>query len=127
MPKYFTFNIKYFLLFVILFITEVLIAVYAHDRIIRPYVGDLLVVILMYCFFKALLIIPVKAAAIGVLIFAYIIEVLQNFHLADMLGFHHSQLARIILGTSFEWIDLIAYTIGFAIILIVEIKIRKKL
>ena len=36
-----TFNKNYFLSFAILFIVEVLIALYIDDRIIRPFVGDI--------------------------------------------------------------------------------------
>ena len=50
-----TFNPRYFLVAVALFITEVLIALYVRDDFIRPYVGDFLVVILVYCAGRALL------------------------------------------------------------------------
>jgi len=43
----FTFNTKYFLLAFALFFVEVYIALYVHDDIIRPYIGDVLVVILI--------------------------------------------------------------------------------
>jgi hypothetical protein len=38
----FTFNLSYFLLALLLFVAEVLIDIYVHDRIIRPYIGDTL-------------------------------------------------------------------------------------
>ena len=45
----FRFNKKYFLLFLLLFITEVIIAIFIHDSFIRPYaaytLGILLVVL----------------------------------------------------------------------------------
>ena len=44
------FRRSYFSFFVLLFIIEVLIALFVNDRLIRPYVGDFLVVILIYCF-----------------------------------------------------------------------------
>ena len=31
---------------------EVVIACYVHDRFIRPYVGDVLVVVVVYCFVR---------------------------------------------------------------------------
>lgn len=34
---------------IIVFIIELIIALYVHDRIIRPYIGDMLVVVLVYC------------------------------------------------------------------------------
>jgi hypothetical protein len=114
------FNRRYFLFAILLFIIEILIALYAHDPIIRPYVGDFLVVILLYCLVKAFLNIPAMQAALAVLLFSYIIETLQYFNLVHRLGFGHSKLATIIIGSSFEWIDLVAYTAGIAIVIVIE-------
>lgn len=114
------FNKRYFLFFLLLLCIEILIAKFAHDKIIRPYIGDLLVVILIYCFVKAFLDTPVFITALGVLVFSFLIETLQYFQLVNMLGLQDSKLARIIIGTSFEWTDLMAYTAGFAIVLLLE-------
>ena len=120
------FKPSYFLTAVILFFAEVLIALYAHDQIIRPYVGDLLVVILIYCFIKSFVNTPVVSTAIAVLIFSYTLEVMQYFNIVSLLGLQHYPIARIVIGTSFEWIDLIAYTVGIAIVLLGEqIFVRK--
>lgn len=113
-------RLKYGLLALLLFGIEVLIALYLHDRIVRPYIGDLLVVILIYCFVKALLNAPVFATALGVLLFAYAVETLQYFHVVDLLGLGHSKLARVVIGSSFEWMDIVAYTLGIGLVLILE-------
>ena len=39
----------YFYWTIVLFFVEVLIALFVHDGIIRPFLGDVLVVILIYC------------------------------------------------------------------------------
>ena len=114
------FNRLYFILSVLLFGIEILIAKFAHDQFIRPYVGDLLVVILIYCFIKSFLNTPVLITALFVLLFAYTVEILQYFHIVERLGLQKSKFARIIIGTSFEWIDLIAYTLGIALVLYFE-------
>ncbi|MVN22821.1 ribosomal maturation YjgA family protein [Mucilaginibacter arboris] len=116
----FQFHKKYFFLALLLFVTEVLIAVYLHDAIIRPYGGDFLVVILIYCFVKSFLNTPVKATALAVLLFSYLIETLQYFHIVDILGLEKSTIARIVIGTSFSWTDLLAYTLGILLVLIIE-------
>jgi len=116
----FRFQWKYFILSVLLFFVEVLIAVYMHDQIIRPYGGDLLVVMLLYCFVKSFLKISVMKAAILVLLFSYLIEFLQYLNLIEFLGLQESRLANIVMGNYFEWIDLIAYTVGIAIVLLIE-------
>lgn len=113
-------RLKYGLLALLLFGIEVLIALYLHDRIVRPYIGDLLVVILIYCFVKALVNAPVFATALGVLLFAYAVETLQYFHVVELLGLGHSKLARVIIGSSFEWMDMLAYTVGIGLVLILE-------
>lgn len=114
------FNLKYFALAVILFITEVLIAAYMHDAFIRPYGGDVLVGILVYCFVKSFFNTPVLPTVIAVLIFCYVIEMLQYFHFVDLLGLHNVKLARIVLGVGFSWIDMLCYTAGMLIVFLTE-------
>ncbi len=122
----FTFNKNYFLLTCFLFFIEVIIAKYFEDKIIRPYVGDLLVVILIYCFVRTFLKSAIIPTAICVLLFAYFIEMLQYFKLLDYLGLENSQAAKTIMGSAFEWTDMIAYTVGICIVIIVEkILLRK--
>jgi DNA integrity scanning protein DisA with diadenylate cyclase activity len=126
MPVPFCFKPFYLIAAVILFFVEVVIALYVHDQIIRPYAGDLLVVILIYCFVKSFVNTPVIPTAIGVLMFSYIIEVLQYFNIVALLGLQHSAMARVVIGTSFEWIDLVAYTLGIAIVVLAEKNISGK-
>lgn len=93
-----------------------------HDAIIRPYVGDVLVVILLYCLIKSFMNTPVFATAVGVLLFSFLIEVLQYFHYVEWFGLQNSTLASTIMGTYFAWTDLFAYTVGIALVLMVEKK-----
>lgn len=111
---------KYLLLSATLLVVEICIGLFAHDKIIRPYVGDLLVVILLYCLVKSFFRISALKAAIGVLLFAWLVEILQAFHIADRLGFEHSKLARIIIGSTFEWSDMVVYALGIGIVLLLE-------
>ncbi|MET0463348.1 MAG: DUF2809 domain-containing protein [Chitinophagaceae bacterium] len=113
-------NKTYLFLAIILFFVEVYIALYIKDAIIRPYVGDLLVVILLYCIVRAFVNTPPIKTALGVLLFAYIIEVLQYLKLVKLLGLEKSRLANVVIGNSFEWIDMIAYTLGAIIIIVAE-------
>ena len=114
------FNWYNFVLTILLLGLEILIALFAHDSIVRPYMGDLLVVILIYCFVKSFVNTPVFLTAVSVLLFSYTIEILQYFKIINLLGLQHSGIARVIIGTSFEWIDLLAYTAGITIVLFVE-------
>jgi hypothetical protein len=87
---------------------------------VRPYFGDYLVVIFLYCLAKAFLRISPIRIIIGVLLFAYLIETLQYFYILKILGWEDVVLARIILGNGFEWWDLVAYTLGSATVVLVE-------
>ena len=113
-------NPQYLILSLLLFLIEVLIALYVDDSFIRPYLGDFLVVILIYCFVKSFLNTPFWPTALGVLIFSYAVETLQYFNIVEKLGLQHSKVARIVIGSSFEWLDLVAYTGGIALVLVVE-------
>jgi Protein of unknown function (DUF2809) len=116
----FSFNKYYFLLAILLLCTEVYIGLYMHDAIIRPYGGDFLVVIFLYCLVKSFINLPVLPAAAWVLIFAYVVEVSQYFHLVNMLGLQRSKIAKILLGTSFSFIDLGMYTLGTLLVIVTE-------
>ena len=113
---------RYLYLTIILLFTEIVIALFVHDNFIRPYIGDLLVVILIYCFIKSFFNTPVFKTALAVLLFAYTIEILQYYNIVYRLGWQHSKIARIIIGTSFAWQDILAYTAGIMIVLFVEMK-----
>lgn len=120
-----TFNLRFFLLTILFFVIEVLIALYVKDDFVRPYVGDYLVVMLIYCavrtFIKAN---PVKVA-IAVLLFAYMIELLQYFRIVDRLGLSGNQVAKTVIGYGFEWWDMLAYTLGVLTIVLMEKRPKK--
>ncbi|MBA4056559.1 MAG: DUF2809 domain-containing protein [Marivirga sp.] len=121
-----TFNKNYFGFAILIFTIEVLIALFVNDNFVRPYLGDVLVVILIYCFIRSFLSLPVFTLAIGVLVFSFTIEFFQYFNMIEKLGLEKSAIARTVMGTSFEWSDLLAYTAGIAIILLVEKYLLKK-
>lgn len=116
----FRFNRLYFSLFLLIFVTEVLIAIYLHDGFIRPYAGDFLVVILIYCFVRSFLQAPVVPVAIGVLVFSYLIETLQYFNVVKLIGLEHSRIANIVIGNHFTWADILAYTLGIGFTILME-------
>lgn len=122
----FTFNKTYFALAILLFIIEVFIGIYVKDNFIRPYGGDFLVVILLYFLVKAFFNISVFRAAIYVLMFAFAVEFAQYFKIVEILGLQDSKLARIVIGTSYAFEDLVAYFLGIATVLIGEY-FKKKL
>lgn len=107
-----------FVLFAILFAIVVMIALFFRDDWIRPLLGDVLIVMVITYFVHAFVAISLRKIAIATLIFAYLIEFLQFLNLIDILGWRNSQLAHLTIGSTFDWRDLVAYTIGIAIVLL---------
>ncbi|HYG19822.1 MAG TPA: DUF2809 domain-containing protein [Ohtaekwangia sp.] len=121
-----TFNKNYGTIALVILVAEVLIALFVSDGFIRPYVGDVLVVVLIYCFIKSFLRAPVLPTALSVLGLAFTTEFLQYVGIVEMLEWQHSNIARIVIGTSFEWADLLAYIMGIVFVLAAENIGRRK-
>ena len=97
----------------LLFVIEVLIALFVRDRFIRPYGGDILVTLLICCVIRVILPrnyrLPIGG---GVLLFAVLVEVGQYFGLVYRLGLGHMEFFRILMGTGFSWWDMLCYAVG---------------
>jgi hypothetical protein len=118
--RFMAFNKNYFLLTVFLFAVEIGIALFVHDTVIRPYIGDVIVVILIYCFVKSFFDFPILPTALGVLLFAFGVETLQYLNFIVFLGLEKSKLANTVIGNSFAWMDMLTYVIGVLIVIIAE-------
>jgi hypothetical protein len=116
----------YALIALAIFAIEVLIALFVHDAFVRPYVGDVLAIALVYTALRAvtpLRLIPALAVTLAI---ALAIELAQVFNLLDAVGLRGNQLARIVLGGVFDPLDLAAYVAGAALVLGAEILMRKR-
>lgn len=105
---------------VIVFI-EVMIALYVHDRFIRPYVGDVLVVAAVYCFLRVFVPEKCQMLPLFVFIFAVGVEVLQYFDLVGMLGLENSRFFQILLGSVFDIGDIACYAVGCVLLGVYEL------
>ena len=104
----------------VLFITEVIIAIYApSSSFIRHAFGDFLVVILIYCFIKGIIDFDPFKLIIAVLIFSFTVEFAQYFHIVDLLGIEN-KILRIIIGTTFSWNDQLMYALGCLLVFVFE-------
>jgi len=119
------FKINYFIGFVLLFLLEVFIALWVHDSFVRPYLGDTIVVLLIYTFLLSFFNWSKSLTALGVLLFAFAVEALQAINFIESIGLHDNQLARVVLGTSFAWEDIWAYIGGYLIILLFNYQFLK--
>ncbi|PST84635.1 DUF2809 domain-containing protein [Pedobacter yulinensis] len=122
----FRWSAGYFMVALLLFITELLIALYVHDNFVRPYVGDFLVVIFIYAFIRTFWALPPGPLLIGVFLFACAIETAQYLDLVKRIGLENSPAARTVLGTFFSWNDIAAYALGCLSVTGVEWAIRNR-
>ncbi|MFK8281529.1 ribosomal maturation YjgA family protein [Capnocytophaga cynodegmi] len=110
----FQFNKKYFLQAVSLFLIEVLIAtIFRKIHFLRAYVGDILVVMLIYTFILSFLKVKNKdKLLVGIFLFAVAIEILQFFKITELLSFSKGSIGYILMGNYFSWEDIICYAVG---------------
>jgi hypothetical protein len=103
-----------------IFAIEVLIALFVRDAFVRPYLGDVLAVALVYCGLRAGLPLGVRGAILIALEIAVVVELMQLIGLLRLLGLEDNRIARILLGGSFDPLDLLAYGAGAAAIALIE-------
>lgn len=116
------FSKRHFFVTLILFFTEVLIAtVLNHLDFLRSYIGDVLVVMLMYYAFGTFFKIRNKTTVLlGIFSFGIFTEVLQYFKIASKLGFSKGSMGYIIIGNTFSAEDIICYAMGCVLVGIIE-------
>ncbi|WDF47399.1 DUF2809 domain-containing protein [Chryseobacterium sp. KACC 21268] len=121
MKTNFKFSLKNLLIAIAIFLVEILIATKLKDWFfVRAYLGDVFVVMLMYYFIKAFLDFEPVKLIIGIFIFSCLIEFLQYFHFAEVLGFKDNRLMMIVLGNSFSWLDILCYFAGCVVLFLIE-------
>ncbi len=113
-------RLTYAAIFLLLLFTEIYIGLYVHDNFIRPYIGDVLVTILICCLCRTVIPKGVSALPIFVFVFATLVEFAQYFEIVKVLGLENNRLLSTIIGTSFSPIDLICYGVGCLIFWVAE-------
>ena len=111
--------------FVFLFIVEVLIALYVHDDFVRPYVGDMIVTVLVWSFARIAFPQKFRLMSLYVMIFATLIEIGQYFNYVDVLGITNPILVTM-MGTSFAWADLACYAVGCVVAAVADYFLFRK-
>lgn len=114
------FNLKSLFVFILLFLVEVFIALFVDDFFIRPYGGDIIVVILIYYFLKSFIQVKPLYLIIPTLLFAYAVEFAQYLGMVRVLGVEDNVFLRTILGSSFSWGDMLCYTVGAGICYLID-------
>ena len=111
-------NIKYLIAFIIVFLIEVVIALFINDRIIRPYIGDILVIILIYTFIRIFIKGEIRFLSIYLFVFATTVEVMQYINILELIGLQNNRMLSVIFGSTFDIKDILCYLIGSIILLI---------
>ena len=102
-------RIAYLLVFLGLLLVEICIALFVHDDFIRPYVGDVLVTVLLCCLSRAVF--PKLHPALPVFGISLAAELWQWLGLTQKLGLEGTVLG-VILGTTADWKDIMCYGMG---------------
>ena len=105
-------RLLYAAIFCILLAVEVCIALFINDTFIRPYVGDMLVTLLLCCLCRVIVPYRVRLLPLWVFAFAALVEIGQYFDLVALLGLADNRFLSILMGRTFSWIDLLCYAVG---------------
>lgn len=97
-----------------------IVVFFSETRFIRGTLGDVLVVVLIYNAARSVSKLRPGTCALLTLGFAFAVEISQLFNLIELLGLGSSRVARLILGTTFDYWDLVAYSAGCALALLVD-------
>jgi hypothetical protein len=93
---------------------------------VNMYLGDALWALMTYLYvgiiFKTL---SIKRVAISSLLFCYLIELSQLYHAPWIDEIRNTRLGGLVLGFGFLWSDILAYTLGVGIGMLVEGMIYK--
>ena len=118
-------RITYTLIFILLLLAEILIGAFVNDSFIRPYVGDVLVVMLICAALRIFFTEKPKLLPLYTTLFAVSVEVLQYFDFVRLLGLEDNKIISIALGRTFDIKDIICYIAGGIIFFAAE-QIRRK-
>lgn len=116
----FKFNKRAFFLLLVITAIEVSIAVWGKPYPwLRGFFGDVIAVVWAYLVFATVIRAPVLWLALAGLFTGYAVEFGQ--YLAALYGWKIQQpILRIVLGSVADWWDVLAYTLGFCLVLIAE-------
>lgn len=113
-------RILYAVATLLLLFIEVIIALYVHDDFIRPYIGDVLVVIVIYTFIRIIVPEKCKFLPLYIFIFAAGVELLQLANIVEILGVENNRFLKILIGSVFDIKDIVCYAVGCVILCIHE-------
>jgi len=113
----------FFILALFLFLLLIVIAVFLKNfPFVRGFLGDTLAVVFLYFLAKSFYDFHPFKLSFAVFFSAFLIEMSQYFHLADLIGIPKSSIFRIVIGSVFDPLDILAYFTGALISIWIEKK-----
>ena len=116
----------YLLATVLIFLVELFIALFVRDAFIRPYVGDMLVVVLVYTCVRVLFPEKPRLLPLYVFLFAAGVEALQGIRIVELLGLQDNRFFSVLIGTTFDWKDIVCYGVGCVLLGVWEVVLWKR-
>ena len=110
----------------VLFAAEVCIALFARDNFVRPYLGDVLVVMLIHCAARAVSPVKPRLLPLYVFLLGCLAELAQYFDLLGLLGLSHIAWLRVAAGGTFDWGDILCYGVGCAVVALLEYRCKTR-
>ncbi len=110
----------YLITAVIIFMIEIAIALGIGGEFVRGSVGDILVIVLIYCLLRTSPIFPPITAAITAVATGFLDEALQYINVAERLGLKAGSVLYVIIGNTFSPHDLLMYLVGGGLALTID-------
>ena len=90
---------------------EIYIAICVKGGFVRHYAGDVLAVILLYAFVRAIFSVTPSNLALKIFVFAAASELAQYFGAVQILGIEN-KILKVMIGGTFDFADLLCYAVG---------------
>ncbi|PRX34846.1 uncharacterized protein DUF2809 [Orenia metallireducens] len=106
------------------FILGLLIVVFfSNYYFIRGVLGDLLIVVFTYSLIKSFYQVDSKLLSFIVILTFFMVEGFQYLNLIKYIGLSENKIAKIVLGATFDPIDLLFYLLGGLLVYYIDIKL----
>ena len=96
---------------VLILAVEIYIAVCVNGGFVRHYLGDVLVVILLYVLARAIFSVTPSNLSLKIFAFAAALEITQCLGVVEILGIEN-KILKVMIGGTFDLADLLCYAVG---------------
>lgn len=108
--------------FVCFLLCVLIVKLFNNQVMIRGFVGDVIVVVLIYFLAKSFYQFKPAILALFVLIIAFSTEIVQYMRIIKYIGLEGNRVAELTIGAVFDPMDLLAYSIGVTLVYLFDSK-----